>query len=335
MNAPISKRTLFEYLSARANPLERKAIEAWLHDSANQEFFFECLLEWENLHPQVEPDAEYALRALNQRIDAEPVSRLPETSKLTRQTPVLFPFRLVAAVTGLLLLAVGGWLGRDAMAYQSYQTAYGNVERLVLPDGSRVTLNANSRLRVPRWGFESGAREVKLQGEAEFSVVHTPDHRRFVVKTDDDLQVEVLGTEFTLFARPRGTRVVLNKGKIRVDYGVGNQRRQLMMKPGDWMSLPRKGSLRVGQVRQPAVAAAWKEHRFVFDHSSVREIAVLLEEHFGVTVSLSDSTLAARTVSGNFKAQTADELLKLLSAALGLRVQPTAGGVLLSPDPNN
>lgn len=335
MNAPVSKHTLFEYLSGRANPLERQAVEAWLRDPANQEFFFECLLEWETLHPQVEPDTEPALRTLNRRIDTLPVGHQPEVPTLAPPTRFPFSFRLAAAVTGLLLLAGAGWFWRDALVYRSYQTGYGQVESLVLPDGSRVTLNANSRLRVPRWGFNAGTREVNLRGEAEFSVVHTRDHRRFVVKTDGDLQVEVLGTEFTLFARPRGTRVVLNQGKIRVDYGLGGQRKQLVMKPGDWMSLPRKGGLRLGQVRQPAVAAAWKEHRFVFNNSSVREIATLLEEHFGVTVTLADSTLASRSVSGNFKAQTADELLSLLSAALGLDVRRTPEGVLLAPNPDN
>jgi ferric-dicitrate binding protein FerR (iron transport regulator) len=67
-----------------------------------------------------------------------------------------------------------------------------------LPDNSTVILNANSSLRYQEnWEAEL-LREVWVDGEAFFSVVHTHNHQRFRVNVTDDLKVEVLGTEFNV-----------------------------------------------------------------------------------------------------------------------------------------
>ncbi len=120
------------------------------------------------------------------------------------------------------MLVCWGWFSRDSILYKTFETGYGKTTQIYLEDGSSVALNANSRLKIPRFGFYGDVRNVILDGEAEFSVSHTIDHKRFVVKTSDTFQVEVLGTQFSVFARPRGTKVALSHGKIRIDYASWN-----------------------------------------------------------------------------------------------------------------
>ena len=105
----------------------------------------------------------------------------------------------MAAAVALLLLTTGLWTFRNVLIYKTYHTASGETKTFVLVDGSQVTLNTLSSLRVPRWGFGSSSREVFLDGEAAFSVRHTPDGRKFIVKTQKDFEVVVLGTEFSVF----------------------------------------------------------------------------------------------------------------------------------------
>ena len=102
-----------------------------------------------------------------------------------------------------------------------YKTAFGETRTVTLTDGSQVTLNANSSLRVPRFGFGKRTRDVTLLGEADFSIKHLPDDQRFVVQTDKNFEVVVLGTEFLVNTREKGTKVVLNKGKVRLLYQEG------------------------------------------------------------------------------------------------------------------
>ena len=224
MEKTISKYTLFEYLSGRANPLERQLVEEWIVRKENAETFHRWLLEYETQSPQFVPNQDIALENLLFRLNStmeEEGEWRKEEGKEEGGAPSWFARRSnrfwMAAASVTLLVGCGWWF-REPLQYKSYQTAYGQTTDVYLEDGSRVALNSNSRLKVPRLGFWGDVREVALEGEAEFSVSHTIDHKRFVVKTSEKFQVEVLGTTFSVFARPRGTKVALKSGSVRIDY---------------------------------------------------------------------------------------------------------------------
>jgi len=319
---------LFRYLANRATPLEKQAVEEWLKKGDDTETFHQWLLEWEIQSPQYLPDSEAAYLALLERIDSQETddSNLENTAPVSRRFFFL-NWRIAASVG--ILFCLGTWLLRKPLLYKTYETEYGQTSSFVLSDGSRVTLNANSVLSVPRFGFNTGARKVTLQGEAEFSVRHTPTHQRFVVKTSEHCQVEVLGTEFTVFARSRGTRVALNEGKIRFDYKQGTHQKNLLMKPGELVTLSPEGDMQLTQVEKPELQAAWKEQRFVFNDTSVREICALLAENFGLVIRPGNDEVADRTISGNFKAQTADDILDVLREVLNLQIKKQGDSIVL------
>ncbi|HEV7350307.1 FecR family protein [Telluribacter sp.] len=321
MEHQITKHILFEYLSGRATPLEKQAVDEWLKREENGEQFHRWLLEWELQQPQYLPDSEAAFSALLQRIDEqeEKVVR-PQFGwePSVRRLPH-FNWQVAASIT--ILLCLSGWLLRKPLLYKTYQTDYGQTSAFTLSDGSHVTLNANSSLLVHRFGFDGTIREVLLEGEAEFSVRHTHDNRRFVVRTSDEFQVEVLGTEFSVYARPRGTRVALSRGKIRLDYTEGTQKRQLLMKPGELVTMNKSRTLTLQKIEKPELQSVWKEQRFVFNNTSVQEICALLHENFGLVVRVANAEIANRTITGNFKAQTADDLLDVLKEVLDLQIR--------------
>ena len=182
-----------------------------------------------------------------------------------------------------------------------------------------VALNSNSSLKVHRLGFYGDVRKVFLEGEAEFSVSHTVDDKRFIVKTSDKFQVEVLGTQFSVFARPRGTQVALKSGSVRIDYEQNATRKNLMMKPGDLATLDHSGAVQLAKQADPKTFAAWKEQRYVFNGTSIKEISEMVEENFGIKVR-ADPEVYGRKITGNFKTENADDLLKTISEALDLKV---------------
>ena len=328
MEHPINKQLLFRYLTSRSTPLERQAVDEWLKKAGATEIFHQWLLEWEIQSPQYQPDSETAYLALLDRIDSqEGALPYPENSAPTRRRFSFLNWRIAASAT--VLICLGVWLLRRPILFETYKTEYGQTSSFVLNDGSRVTLNANSSLAVPRFGFNTGVREVYLKGEAEFSVRHTLTDQRFVVKTSERCQVEVLGTEFTVFARSRGTRVALHEGKIRFDYQQGAEKKKLLMKPGELVTLSPEGAMQLSQVEKPELQAAWKEQRFVFNDTSVREICILLGENFGLVIRPGNEEVAARTISGNFKAQTADDLLEVLREVLNLQIKKKGESMVL------
>jgi transmembrane sensor len=325
-STPITEKLLFAYFSGRATAVQKQLIERWMTDPANEEFFFAALHKWENENVQFTVDVNQAIQRFRLDLAAgKPAS--PGRSVSQVEAPVRGSGRgnwkkYLVAASLLLLLGINAWLFRDALLYKTFSTAYGEISFLTLSDGSQVTLNANSTLKVPRFGFGKSARNVFLQGEACFSIVHTPDHQRFLVQTDPLFQVEVLGTRFSVFARPRQTKVMLIQGKVQVQYHQNNrQASAFTMAPGDLVTLnPQVERLQVQRVAEPENMIAWMQHRFVFNNTSVLEIKNILTENYGLTVALQGDRLADQTISGSFKAQTADELLAGISAVLDMHV---------------
>jgi len=318
MSQSIHKKILFDFFDGKATAIQRKHVEEWLRDSANEAFFFQCLDEWESQHPQYIADATPALENFMALMEA-PVSDSGfceprhETADTTTRLRRSWVWGIAASV---VLLLSSGFLFQKNLFYKSYRTGFAQTQSFHLPDSTLVSLNANSTLWVPRWGF-ADRREVMLEGEGEFNVTHTVDNKRFVVKTEREFNVEVLGTEFVVFARPRGNKVVLNKGKVEVHY----QQKQLTLQPGDALSLPANATRpQLTKAAQPERQANWKNHQFYFDDAPLAEVRHTLEEHFGLRVTIADSSLNGRRLSGYFKATSTQEVADILSALLATPV---------------
>ncbi len=334
----LNKNILFEHFAGRSTPLQRIMIAEWLQISDNQEVYYKWLEEYENIFPQIITEKDLAKKAFFERIAVAEMndSQTEELSKKDYAEPISIWkkswFRWASAAMIFLSLGLTFYVQQDDIYYKNYHTAYGETQSVQLSDGSRVTLNANSTLRLKRFGFESDSvREVFLDGEAEFSVEHKADNQRFIVKTSHQLEVEVLGTEFSVFARGRGSKVVLTKGKVKVNYGGGKKSQTIMMKPGELVSLDKKGTIEVKAVENVKVHTAWKSHRFIFDDTSLEEISYQIEENFGVKVKINSADLAHRTVTGTFSAEQADDLIAILQELLSLEYEKnTDGTVVLS-----
>jgi transmembrane sensor len=334
----LNKNILFEHFAGRTTPLQRIVISEWLQTAENQEVYYQWLEDYENTFPQILADKDVAKKVFFDKIYAE---NNPETVEIISEKAFDEYHEPIAiwkkswfrwAIAAMLFLSFGMtfYLQKDNIFYKNYQTAYGETEAINLPDGSIVTLNANSILRLKRFGFVSAPiREVFLDGEAEFSVKHKSDNQRFIVKTSQKLEVEVLGTEFSVFARTRGSKVVLTKGKVKVNYGAGNQQHSIMMKPGDLVSLDKKGIVKLKEIQNVKVYTAWKSHRFIFDNTSLEEITYQIEETFGVHIQINSADLAIRTVTGTFSAEQADDLIAILQELLTLQYEKNSDGTVV------
>jgi len=115
--------------------------------------------------------------------------------------------RFMAAASVVLIVTISVfYFWKDDRAWKEYHTAYGETKSVVLPDGSSVVLNANSKLTIASdWNQVDSEREIWLDGEAFFSVIHKKDNKVFRVKTKEGVSVEVLGTTFNVYNRITGT----------------------------------------------------------------------------------------------------------------------------------
>lgn len=157
-----------------------------------------------------------------------------------------------------------------AIAYNTLKTPRGGQFSLVLPDGTKVWLNAASSLKYPV-AFNGKERKVILSGEAYFEVAKN-QQQPFVVQLPR-MQVQVLGTQFNVmaYADEAHVRTTLLQGAVKVN----NEKNMQLLKPGQQATLANDGDdFKVGGADVNS-AIAWKEGKF---HFAGEEISVTLRQ---------------------------------------------------------
>ncbi len=333
MEKTIIQKILFDYFEGRTTSIQRKLIEDWLKaDGGNEVLFYQYLDEWESQTPQYMPDETKGWARFEAVLNDASTTKdqLAENSDNEESLIVVRnPYRVwLAAASIALLIATGLFLFQKPILSRTYTTGFAETQNITLSDGTLVTLNANSTLEVPRWGFFGSKRKVLLQGEGEFNVTHTTDNKRFIIKTNTDFEVEVFGTQFVFYARENAKKVVLNEGKVQINYQAGKQQ---IMKPGDVVTFDaRADTLKLSKTDNPKKYSVWKNHQFYFDNTTLSEASVTIKEHFGLHLIFKDSMLANRRLSGYFKAEKSEDLFNALSLLLNINIQQQNNTVFIS-----
>lgn len=216
-----------------------------------------------------------------------------------------------AACCVLIAVAAVAWLRRAPV----YQTAAGKMEVVTLQDGTRVTLNTDTRLSVD---YGERERRVRLErGEAIFEDVADPK-RPFVVQAGQD-EVRALGTTFQVRIDPKHVAVTLVDGRVAVSRdtaaaGRGKAVAPTILSPGERLTLRSDGN---ATLDHPSIKAltAWRRGEAVFDDVSLAYAVDEINRYGGTPVRLGDPGLAQMRVSGVFAvhdpAEFANALAKL------------------------
>ena len=168
-------------------------------------------------------------------------------------------------------------------------TARGQTYQFTLPDGTRVWLNADSKLEFPSSFVKSNTRNVKLVGEGYFEVAKDKSHP-FIVETD--LQnIEVLGTHFNVnsYADEPDTRTTLLEGSVQVTPKQASAKAQVM-KPGQQAILDKRFDVQLKEVLDLERIIAWRAAggddpgSLVFENDALDEVMRRISRWYDVTV---------------------------------------------------
>jgi transmembrane sensor len=234
------------------------------------------------------------------------------------QTSVAKTYRWHWAAAAILLIGIGLYLIPIGQDRQEYRTAFGETKTIVLPDSSTVILNANSRLAFDKNWEQRAAREIWLDGEAYFSVVHKQDHQPFKVSTPGGIAVEVLGTTFNVYHRAVETKVVLNTGQITLSFPVDKKEKKILMKPGELVECQKDNYTM--RVVDPRVYAAWTEKKIILDQTTLREMIRMAKDNYGVEIGVETEKMLAKTVSGSMPIGNAENFVKQVASVFQLKV---------------
>lgn len=249
---------------------------------------------------------------------APPILRLKPRA-IRRRPPWQAAAALFLVVGASILWGISRPAARIAdSAFLEVLVPRGQKAMMRLPDGSRVVLAPDSRLRYPR-DFGEDSRDLQLEGMAYFSVIHRPD-LPFVVHAAG-ARTRVLGTRFVVRAYPDASRVevAVEEGRVALRADASQHEEEVSLTPGQVGRLGRDGIPRVESRADAAAFLGWMEGRPVIQDLLLPEALSELERWYDVKLAIGDSSLAARRITTSLERASLDETLTVIALALDAR----------------
>lgn len=230
------------------------------------------------------------------------------------------------AIAAALVAAVGIGLNSSQMAVaQVYQTAPGQTRTVTLADGTRIQMNAASKLTVR---FDRDARRVEMaDAEAVFDVTH--DARRPFLIGVGDRQVRVVGTQFNLRRRDGQVDLTVSRGTVEVRPADRLDAQPTRVTVGQELTHAEGQPAQVLKVSDPDASFAWTNGQLIYREEPLSNVAADLTRRFGVPVRAADARTAALKFSGVLVTDNEADVLRRLVAYAPVRVERTATEIIL------
>lgn len=190
----------------------------------------------------------------------------------------------------------------------------GTITKLVLPDGSKVTLNAGSTLLYPSQ-FDKKSRNVQLEGEGYFEVVK--NKKVPMVISTGNMNLKVYGTSFNVNAYQKEdfVKVTLIEGSVSLSSPNVkiNGKDEFFITPGQTATYLKNAKEISVQTDDTFLFTAWKDGVLIFRNSKFETILKQLALKFNVDIELKDKNLASIPMDATFRYENINEILRLLS----------------------
>jgi len=269
------------------------------------------------------------------------INKLEKEAGISEMEPFIQPAGKVrrlgwvsaAAASVALLMTVGGWF-----YYTSHRsdlvakaTARGEKSTFIMEDGTRVTLNADSKLEYAE-GFPEKSREVYLTGEAFFDV-HEDANKPFIIHTRN-MNIKVLGTAFNIKSYPNeaSTEATLLRGAIEVTV-PDHPSERIVLKPSQKLIVhntvnqdstktksvavknvyPALTTLTYFQQRDTMIMeTSWLQNKLVFQDEDFESLAKRMERWYNISIRFSRTDSRQLRFTGILEGETIAEALRAL-----------------------
>jgi len=336
-HANISEELLARYLADTASESERNDVEAWLAASeANARELATYRLIWDHTASMkknsmtVDTDAAWS-KMKGKMSPGNAAAPAPQSSRegSANDTPVReaktiefrpevrkrrLPVTVWAAAMIAILVMAFGWffLIADKTPQSLDVVTTENTKEQLLPDGTKVFLNYNSKLTYPE-NFEGDLRTVSLQGEAFFDV--KPDAAHPFVIQANGTEIRVLGTSFNVKA--------YNEAPVRVDVATGKVRvskdaRRVELVKGQSAEVL-KDSIRSLQANMNLMG--YRTQVYEFNAADLQDVVSSIRDGYHVDVRLSNDKIAQCRLTIRFEKEPVDATLSVIAETLDLSLR--------------
>jgi ferric-dicitrate binding protein FerR (iron transport regulator) len=355
---------IIRVLKSEASDDDKQKLTSWLAQSQeNVEIFKQSESVWNALEivkTGKEYDSGKAFRSFK-----EQVSNRLKTSRRIGLYKKIDIFIRIAAVL-VILIGIGHLFTKPIdKSIQSDPSVFeiisprGSKTQVLLPDGSKVWLNSESKIRYFN-NYNQSGREVILEGEGYFEVKKNPD-KPFVV-TASDIRIKALGTIFNIKAYPEENTIetTLVEGRLEVESGASGKVNKLVtLEPNQKVTFFNKNEVVEEQKNieenqkvenappvkavmdkiiskekvDPSLITSWKNNILYFDNENFQDLAFKLERRFGVTIHFENESLKQLRFTGKFRDTIIEQVLEALQFASPFYYRFDDNNIYLSENP--
>lgn len=299
---------LARFFAGEATRAEQEEVKKWRNASEENAREYQAFQEaW--LISELRPDDQSAEAMLEYIFSNE---KTPQVVPLWRQRT----FQIAASL--ILVVAAVFAVVRFTSADLPLGVLVAEVSTFKLPDGSTVTLQRGSQLDMMH--FDT-ARIVKLSGKGYFEVKPNAKKPFHVLTTQG--HVTVLGTSFMVMSMPGqpATQVIVTSGVVSLEqrpevFGANVMRLQLTAGETGELVEGRRGIRK--QKNKDDNFLAWKTRELTFRRTSMKEVADLLYDTYGVTLSFENAALANCRLTARFEQKTPEEIMPIIAETFGI-----------------
>ncbi len=304
-------------LSGEISIDEDHKLQQWLEDSnENQEVFNSYKATWDEMDrvkdkSSREVDIEWS--RLEDAIDFE-----ESTTEKKERSLFANIYRYAAALLAIAIAAFSIYYVVNNPGSEQV-VAQIQVQEVELSEGSKVTVNSNSRLTYPK-KFQQDKREVTLNGEAFFEVAKDPE-RPFIINAGK-MRVEVLGTSFNVkaYENLEQVEVVVSTGKVAV-YSLDKPDEQVVLVKGQKAIFYKSSTKIEATLNEDINFASWKTKEIIFEDTPMPEVIRIINEIYKSDLKLVGDQLNECPVTTTFDNQSLKAILNVLESTLDLSIK--------------
>lgn len=199
---------------------------------------------------------------------------------------------------------------------------YQNTISLILSDGTRVSVNANTQMTYQS-KFTGNERRIKLRGQAYFDVAKDAK-RPFIIETEQ-MEIQAIGTQFDVNVYSNNAQVNLLEGEVK----VSSQGKELAIKAGEKVI---SDGVKMGKTKIENIEAvtAWRDGRFFFANQSIGQVLNEISRWYGITIDFKATRYNHKRYTGGVdKALSLEEVCKVLGDLTNYRYKIEGGKIIV------
>ena len=302
----MQEKLLFKFIKGQLNPADKRKIYEWIRKHPDNQKNFNRL------------KAQYVASTFSEVSNDDSHIHYKKFSKEVR---IQRKYKYVLSIASVNIISffvfnhfetsnISNNKSLDTNLQDQYSTIIskeGNHE-VTLPDGSKITLNVDSKLTFPK-AFSDSLREVTLTGEAFFDITHN-QKKPFIVNANK-IKIKVLGTSFNVKSYNMDEKIetTLVTGKVEL---IKDKETPVILSPSQKAVFYKsQNKLKIEKVNSSNVIA-WRDGKLIFNNTSMTDVVADLERKYNVKFIINSPKLLAYEYTGTFDNLTIDEVLGLL-----------------------